>query len=132
MKLGKNHMFAAIVVIILVTAILAITGGFSKLAELLGGGNGNVPPGYYDDFAKCLTSKGVAMYGLKTCPHCLDQKKMFGSSFQYVTYVECSEQASLCRENGIEYVPAWEIAGNITTGARPLSELASQSGCALP
>jgi glutaredoxin len=131
MKVDRKFAFAVTAVIIVAVAMIAIMGGFGGLVSWFDGGNTQVPPGYYDDFAKCLTSKGVVMYGLKTCPHCLDQKKMFGSSFEFVTYVECSEHADICQSKGVEYVPAWEIGGNITDGARPLSELASQTGCSL-
>jgi hypothetical protein len=44
----------------------------------------------YDTFAKCLTAHGAKMYGLYWCPHCIEQKKMFGESFRYVDYVECA------------------------------------------
>ena len=37
-----------------------------------------------DSFAKCLSAKGVKMYGAWWCPHCKDQKESFGYSFQYV------------------------------------------------
>lgn len=36
------------------------------------------------------------MYGSVNCPHCQKQKAMFGDSFQYVTYVECMEEAERC------------------------------------
>ncbi len=37
-----------------------------------------------DDFAKCLSEKGVTMYGAAWCSHCQNTKKTFGQSFQYV------------------------------------------------
>src|ERR1700756_4791741 len=43
----------------------------------------------YDDFARCISAKGAKMYGAFWCPHCEEQKEQFGSSFQYVNYVEC-------------------------------------------
>jgi hypothetical protein len=45
---------------------------------------------HYDQFAKCLAAKNAKMYGLYWCPHCLEQKKMFGKSIQYVPYQECA------------------------------------------
>ena len=44
----------------------------------------------YDGFAKCLASKQTKMYGLYWCPHCIEQKEMFGKAFRYVPYVECA------------------------------------------
>ncbi len=48
----------------------------------------------YDGFAKCLASKQAKMYGLYWCPHCIEQKEMFGRAFQYVPYTECAIKGS--------------------------------------
>ncbi len=32
----------------------------------------------YDKFAQCLATKQAKMYGLYWCPHCIEQKEMFG------------------------------------------------------
>src|SRR6266700_8112952 len=45
-----------------------------------------------DGFAQCLKDRGAKMYGAWWCPHCADQKEMFGFAFQYVNYVECSPE----------------------------------------
>ena len=34
------------------------------------------------------------MYGLYWCPHCIEQKQMFGEAFHYVPYVECAIKGS--------------------------------------
>ena len=44
----------------------------------------------YDSFAKCLAAQQAKMYGLYWCPHCAEQKGMFGASFRYVPYQECA------------------------------------------
>jgi len=94
-------------------------------------------PGPYDSFSQCLTEKGVTMYGAYWCPHCANQKKLFGSSFKYVTYVECDSkgpdaQPELCQQKGIESYPTWEINGQMQSGEIPLPVLAEKSGCVLP
>jgi protein-disulfide isomerase len=91
----------------------------------------NVKPsdGTYDDFAKCLASKGVVMYGSRTCSHCNSQKKLFGDSFKYVTYVECSEQVELCQQNGISGVPTWVIDGEKYPGEQSIERLSQLTGC---
>ena len=33
----------------------------------------------YDSFAQCLATKQAKMYGLYWCPHCVEQKEMFGA-----------------------------------------------------
>jgi hypothetical protein len=39
--------------------------------------------GHLNAFAQCLEGKQVKMYAAYWCPHCFDQKEMFGSSFRY-------------------------------------------------
>ncbi len=98
---------------------------------------GMVTAGKYDDFAKCLTEKGVVMYGAYWCPHCQNQKEMFGSSWQYVAYVECSlpnraGQTEICNEKGIQGYPTWDIKGGFHSGELSFEKLAELTGCILP
>src|ERR1700676_5160220 len=58
----------------------------------------------FDAFAQCLTTKQVKMYGLYWCTHCAEQERMFGSSFKYVTYIECGVKGS--RQEAPECVQA--------------------------
>ena len=91
----------------------------------------------YDIFAKCLAAKPVVMYGLYWCEHCAEQKREFGSSFQYVHYVECGIQGSraevpACVEAGVRNFPAWKFPdGAVTEGVKPLEFLSEKSGCPL-
>ena len=71
------------------------------------------------------------MYGSATCPHCLNQKAMFGDSFKYVTYVECTKEFARCAN--LKGVPTWEISsGNYLLGEQELSKLATVTKCKLP
>lgn len=79
--------------------------------------------------AKCLSQKGAVMYGSRGCPHCQQQKALFGDTFQHITYVECTEEREKCLEEGITAVPAWKINGELHTGVKTLEELAQMSGC---
>ena len=91
-----------------------------------------------DSFAKCLSAKGVKMYGAWWCPHCKDQKESFGYSFQYVNYVECSlpgqrPMNDTCKQAGIKNFPTWQYPdGSRTEGLQPLDTLAQKTGCKLP
>jgi len=72
------------------------------------------------------------MYGAFWCPHCTDQKELFGEAVQAVPYVECDPdgekaQPQLCQEKGIQGYPTWEIDGELYTGVRSLEELATLS-----
>ncbi len=91
-----------------------------------------------DAFAKCLAEKQATMYGSFLCPHCDDQKKLFGSSFRYVPYVECSVRGSRqmtfpCIAAQIRYTPTWIFAdGERRTGVQQLKALSEKTGCKLP
>jgi hypothetical protein len=95
-------------------------------------------PGPADALAQCLTEKGVKMYGAYWCPHCQDQKKMFGNSWQYITYIECSlpggrGQTQECTDAGVKSYPTWMFSGGepkILNGVQSFTALAEASGCA--
>ncbi len=83
--------------------------------------------------AKFLTSKGAVFYGAYWCPHCQDQKKLFGDAMQYITYVECdpkgeNAQPDKCTAAGVEGYPTWTINGQKVSGTQTLSQLAQLSG----
>ncbi|MEM4711314.1 MAG: peptidylprolyl isomerase [Candidatus Woesearchaeota archaeon] len=90
-----------------------------------------------DDFAKCLTEKEVKMYGAYWCPHCENNKKQFGESWKYVTYVECAVegqpqiQTQACIDANIEGYPTWIINGKKYPGEQSLATLARLTGCKL-
>lgn len=92
----------------------------------------------YDSFAKCLASKQAKMYGLYWCPHCADQKAMFGSSFQYVPYVECAIKGSKdiapeCKVAGVKLFPSWQFGTDPPReGVLSLDDLSAKAGCSLP
>ena len=86
--------------------------------------------GNYDEFAKCLTEKGISMGGTEGCSHCKNQKEMFGSSFQFIDYHDCDSDQAWCIEKGIEGYPTWILSdGSKHPGEQQLSTLAELSGC---
>lgn len=81
--------------------------------------------------AQHLTATGAKMYGAFWCPHCQDQKKLFGEATAQMPYIECApdkanprRQSDLCRAKGIESYPTWEIGGKMYLGVKALPELA--------
>ena len=96
------------------------------------------PVSTLDGFAQCLKAKGAKMYGAWWCPHCADQKEMFGYAFQYVNYVECSPEGQrtlneVCKQAAIKNFPTWQFPdGSRTEGAQQLSVLGEKTGCRLP
>lgn len=86
-----------------------------------------------DIFAKCVAAKGVTMYGAAWCSHCQNEKSHFGSSFKYVPYVECPDNAKLCEDKGVLGYPTWiDAQGNKHEGEQGIDGLAKISGCSIP
>ena len=91
-----------------------------------------------DDFAKCLKDKGTVFYGAFWCPHCQNQKKLFGPSAKYLNYVECStsdgkDQLQICNKEKIKAYPTWQFQdGSKEEGELTLQQLADKSDCQLP
>ncbi len=80
------------------------------------------------DLAKCLSSKGAKLYGSKTCPDCIKQKKLFGDeAFSFINYIECSKNPLACSDIGS--VPAWDINGELVYGIKNLDELRILAKC---
>jgi len=63
--------------------------------------------GKYDEFAKCLASKNITMYGAAWCSHCQNEKKAFGDSFKYVPYIGCPDEPQKCLSEGVTGYPTW-------------------------
>ena len=92
----------------------------------------------YDSFARCLASKRAKMYGLYWCPHCIEQKQMFGDAFHYVPYVECGikgsrDESTECKIAGVKLFPSWQFdAEPPREGVLSLEALSDKTGCSLP
>jgi uncharacterized membrane protein/glutaredoxin len=67
--------------------------------------------------AEHLTDTGAKMYGAFWCPHCKDQKELFGrQAFNKIDYVECdpageNPRTQMCIDAGIQRYPTWEVNG---------------------
>lgn len=103
-------------------------------------------PGPLDQFAQCLGESGVTFYGAFWCPHCQEQKALFGNSARLLPYVECStpngqSQTAECTAKGVKSYPYWEFVEKgplgeeiiaTTTGQLSLQALSERSLCPLP
>ena len=84
--------------------------------------------------AEHLTGSGAVMYSAYWCPHCHEQKELFGKeASDKLKVVECAadgqnNQADLCRSKGLQGFPSWEINGSIESGVASLETLAERSG----
>lgn len=112
MTLRKNILFLLGVLVITLT----FAGCSNKSSE-------------YDSFAQCLTEKGAVIYGTQWCSYCQSQKEMFGSSFEYINYVDCDFERSKCDKAGVRTYPTWQINGELYTGQQTMYKLASLAKC---
>jgi len=84
--------------------------------------------------AEHLTQAGAQEFGAYWCPHCHDQKELFGKqAADKLPYVECDPngkngQPDLCRAAGVRSFPSWKIGGKLYEGVTPLDRLADLSG----
>ena len=125
MQKNKKNLFVSVIV-----AVVFLIGiGYFAFAY-------QSKPGQYDDSAKCLTEKGVKMYGAWWCPHCKAQKDEFGKSFKYIDYIECSPgkpgsgQIAECDDAGIKGYPTWKFPdGAMIEGKRSIQELTEKVQC---
>jgi hypothetical protein len=129
MKFTSTHILIGIAVIGIV-----LIGG-SKFYETK---KNAIPEGKYTEFAQCLTDKGAKFYGAFWCPHCADQKALFGDAIEKVSYVECStpdrqNQTQVCIDEGIKSYPTWKFTdGSSHTGLASLEKLSEITTCVLP
>lgn len=126
--------------------MLVLVGTFIVYAPIRGGNTAEVsgetglpittPSGPSEiALARHLTDVGAKMYGAYWCPHCHDQKQLFGlQAVKLIPYVECAAdganpQTALCQSKSeVTGFPTWEINGQFYPGTRSLDELANLSG----
>jgi hypothetical protein len=120
-------------ILILILILLGIISLIIYLFSYVGN-----EPGKLDEFAKCLKANGAIFYGTFWCPHCQNQKKLFGRSSKFLPYVECSTpdgraQLLICKEKNIEGYPTWEFADKSRIlGEVSLKTLSEKTNCPLP
>ncbi len=117
---------------VLIFVIILILGIFALLRL----GEYESKPDNRTPLAECLTKKGVKMYGAYWCPHCSAQKKLFGTAFSKVTYVECAipgdpqQQTQACKDEKIAGYPTWIFPDDIrVSGEQTLENLAKKVDC---
>jgi len=85
------------------------------------------------ELAKALRLKGARMYGAFWCPHCLEEKELFGrQAMKDFPYVECFPDgwkkgrppAKACVDAGVKGFPTWIFPGKEPVlGTKSLEEL---------
>jgi uncharacterized membrane protein len=89
--------------------------------------------------AQHLKAVDAKMYGAWWCPHCHDQKELFGqTAAKEIPYVECDPQGvnpqpEVCRAvPELTGFPSWEVKGQFLAGTQTLETLAQVSGYSGP
>jgi len=114
-----------------VVAILLVGGGYFIYKQ-------SAKPGTLDEFAQCLADKEAKFYGAFWCPHCQNQKAMFGKSQKLLPYIECSTpdgegQLQVCIDKEVTGYPTWEFADGTRLGGEvQLKTLSEKTTCPLP
>ena len=123
LRISKKKMLVAILIVIVFAAGLWYF---------------TMPTKDYTAFAQCISASGTKFYGAFWCPHCNDQKAMFGAAKGYLPYVECSTpdgqgQLDVCTNASVNGYPTWVFSdGTRLAGAQPLQTLADKTNCPLP
>lgn len=92
-------------------------------------------PGKYDALAQCIAEKGAVFYGAFWCPHCQEQKALFGRSARLLPYIECSTpdgrgQFEVCQKEKITGYPTWVFPdGSRDVATFTPTELSGKTGC---
>jgi len=127
----ESVMFRTYVIAVLIVVVSAY--GLYRLISR----NDNQPSQFaVAELAKCITDSGAKLYGTFWCPHCVNQKKLFGEAIDLIDYVECTvdgQRDSMnpeCAEAGITSLPTWIFGdGNRVSGEKSFTELANFTGC---
>jgi uncharacterized membrane protein/Zn ribbon nucleic-acid-binding protein len=90
---------------------------------------------YLAGLAAALSDSGARFYGASWCPHCNEQKAMFGLSAERLPYVECSPggrqapASRTCVAAGVRSYPTWVFGdGERVVSVFSPSELADRIG----
>lgn len=120
----KNTLILYVILLLLVGGIVWLILAPSKSGEL-------------DTFASCIKDSGALFYGAFWCPHCQNQKAMFGRSAKLLPYLECStpdgkSQLQFCADAGVTGYPTWVFPdGSREGGEVSLERLSEKTGCPL-
>lgn len=85
------------------------------------------------ELAQHLASVGATKYTAYWCPHCYDQKQLFGEeAYNIVPHIECTPdglngEPERC-EGVVRAFPTWQIDGQIYEGTQTLERLAELTG----
>ena len=93
---------------------------------------------YLKGLASHLKATDAKFFGASWCPHCQQQKALFGAAAKYLPYIECSPhgagtpQATTCLAHEIKRYPSWIIADKLYAKPLTVDHLSRISGYDAP
>jgi hypothetical protein len=86
------------------------------------------------EFSSCLATKGIKIYGANWCGWTkkLVVETLGGFDVAGDAYIECTEEAELCSEEGVTGYPTIKLNGEVYTGERTLASLGEATSCVVP
>jgi uncharacterized membrane protein len=126
-SLPRRRRLAALVPGALAAAVLVPLGAAFIYAMPSGGG-----AGFEAALARHLREQGAVMYGAYWCPHCTEQKALFGDAAKDIPYVECAKDGvharpDLCEQARVKSFPTWVMGTERREGTQSLRALADFS-----
>jgi hypothetical protein len=79
-----------------------------------------------EEIAKCI-GENSKLYNQIGCPHCENQKNIFGENIKYLNIILCDNDWEQCSQ--ITGTPSWEINGEMYTGTKSIEELKKLTNC---
>ena len=74
----------------------------------------------------CLKNNNVVLYCSDLAISCMRQRKELDGVFEYINYVDCSENSGECQDLSL---PAWKIDDKFYYGIKDLQRLSDSTGC---
>ncbi len=130
MKITTTHILIGVA---LIGIVLLVGSSYLKKEPAVE----EVATGTYTALAQCIKESGALFYGAFWCPHCQDQKAMFGDAVSELPYIECStpdkkSQTQACIDAEITGYPTWKFAdGTEESGTVSLQKLAEKTACSI-
>jgi uncharacterized membrane protein len=136
----RGQLFFRGVLVLLLVALLGLGWAASVDRPAVSDTRGTPPPVTSTSspealaLADHLTRSGAVMYTAYWCPHCHEQKELFGKeATARLKVIECAadgrdSQKELCDTKKLEGFPTWEINGKLDSGVKTLEQLRVLSG----
>ncbi|MBI2449458.1 hypothetical protein HYV49_04130 [Candidatus Pacearchaeota archaeon] len=81
------------------------------------------------EFAACLSDKGVVFYIDDNCQQCEEQKKLFDNFDMNINYINCNANKYACHVDSVDFVPSFKFKEKLYKGVFSLNQIAEITGC---